>query len=580
VESVCDRPGSGAAEYDAVIIGGGIGGLVCAAYLAVAGRRVLLAEHHDVVGGNTQVFRRRRKYEFDVGVHYLGDCGPDGIIPAVLAGLGAAARIGFRPMDQDRFDQIRLPGLTVDVPADWNRYLARLQTALPAEAAGLAECMRVLKGVADAVRASLIGSASTDPKPTLANPARIPAQGGSAQIAVTDLIRQGSRTLGELFADCGLSARAATLLAAQSGNYGSAPSTTPTSTHSAILDHYLRGAYYPVGGGQMLAATLAEVIEAHGGTVRTRCTAEQILISPAGRVEGVVLSDGQTAGQSPSLETIRAPIVVSNADYRHTVLRLCRGQGFAPSVLAKTRTATARAAVAIAYVALDRPLDLPNTNLWCWNQGDVEQAYAQALTGSGQPPFVFLSFASVKDPDSRMACPPGHANFQIMTLVPPSAPTDGNGYRRVPDYLADKQRLTAWLLAAAEREIGPFRDRITHLETATGLTNQRYTLSSSGSPYGLAAWGGSGRRPDVRTGIEGLFLAGQNTRYGAGVAGTAVSGIIAASHILDRRLLPEVHAGAVFGDRSLLPERRADFDPLQVSRGLVRRDARGLARIG
>ena len=60
-------------DFDAVIVGGGIGGLVCAAYLAVAGRRVLLAEQHDVVGGNTQVFRRRRKYEFDVGVHYLGD---------------------------------------------------------------------------------------------------------------------------------------------------------------------------------------------------------------------------------------------------------------------------------------------------------------------------------------------------------------------------------------------------------------------------------------------------------------------------------------------------------------------------
>lgn len=579
--SACDRPGPGPADYDAVIIGGGIGGLVCAAHLAVAGRRVLLAEHHDVVGGNTQVFRRRRRYEFDVGVHYLGDCGPDGIIPAVLSGLGAAGRIALRPMDQDRFDQIRLPGLTMDVPAGWDRYLARLQAALPGEAAGLAACVRVLKGVADAVRASLIGSAAP-------NPTRIPAQSGSAPISMTDLIRQGSRTLGELFAECGLSARAATLLAAQSGNYGSAPSATPTSTHAAMLDHYLRGAYYPVGGGQILAATLTEVIEAHGGTVRTRCTADQILISPAGRVEGVVLADRQAAGRSQSLETVRAPIVVSNADYRHTVLHLCRGRGFAPSLLAKTQDATARAAVGIAYVALDRPLDLPNANLWCWTQDDVEQAYAQAMNGSGAPPFVFLSFASVKDPDSRAICPPGHANFQIMTLVPPAgrtaedaqAGTDGNGYRRAPEYLADKQRLTAWLLAAAEREIGPFRDRITHLETATGLTNQRYTLSSSGSPYGLAAWGGTGRRPDVRTSVEGLFVVGQNTRYGAGVAGTAVSGIIAASHILDRRLLPEAHAGAVFGDPSLLPERRADFDPLRVSRGLSRRDDRGLARIG
>jgi all-trans-retinol 13,14-reductase len=560
-----------AADYDAVIVGGGIGGLVCAAYLAVAGRRVLLAEQHDVVGGNTQVFRRRRKYEFDVGVHYLGDCGPDGIIPAVLAGLGAADRIAFRPMDQDGFDLIRLPGLGVDVPADWDRYLARLQAALPGERDGLADCVRVLRAVADAVRHHLIGTSAVG-----TSAAGTPAAGSPHTM---ELIRQGSRSLGELFTACGLSSRAATMLAAQSGNYGTPPSTTLTSTHAAMMDHYLRGAYYPVGGGQMLAATLTEVIEAHGGTVRTRCPVDQILVSDDYRVQGVVLSDG---------DMIRAPIVVSNADYRHTVLRLCRGRGFPPSVVAKTRTATSRAAVAIAYVALDRPLDLPNANLWCWAHDDVEHSYAQAMTGSAagseagsdRPPFVFLSFASLKDPGNRSVCPTGHSNFQVMTLVPPSPDADSAGYRRVASYLADKARLADSLVDAAEQAIGPFRDRITHLETATSPTNQRYTLSSSGSPYGLASWGGEGRRPDVRTSIDGLYLTGQNTRYGAGVAGTAISGITAAGYILDRRLLPEVHGGAVLGDSSLLPERGEDFDPLQVSRGLSRRTARGLARIG
>jgi len=544
-------------DFDAVIVGGGIGGLVCAAYLAVAGRRVLLAEQHDVVGGNTQVFRRRRRYEFDVGVHYLGDCGTDGIIPAILAGLGAADRITFRPMDQDRFDQIRLPGLAVDVPADWAPYLSRLQAALPGESEALASCVNVLRTVAGAVRGYLLGTVGT---------------------ATADQIRQGSRTLGQLFADCGLSARAATVLAAQSGNYGTPPSTTLTSTHAAMLDHYLRGAYYPVGGGQMLAATLTEVIEAHGGEVRTRCPVEQILISDDQRVQGVALADGSV---------VRTPIVVSNADYRHTVLRLCRGRGFPPSVLAKTQAATGRAAVAIAYVALDRPLDLPNANMWCWAHDDIEQAYAQAMTGSGtgsgQPPFAFLSFASLKDPENRAVCPPGHSNFQVMTLVPPgpggSDDLDDKAYRRTDDYLAGKSRLTSALLAAAEQAIGPFRDHITHLETATSLTNQRYIWSSSGSPYGMDSWGGHGRRPDVRTSIEGLYLTGQNTRFGAGVAGTAISGITAAGYILDRLLLPEVHAGAVLGDGSLLPERDEGFDPLQVSRGLDRRTARGLARM-
>ncbi|MEK8104488.1 FAD-dependent oxidoreductase [Micromonospora sp. M12] len=78
-------------HWDAIVVGAGLGGLVCAAYLAADGRQVLVTEQHDVVGGNSHVFRRRRAYEFDVGVHYLGDCGPDGVLPAILAGWASPA---------------------------------------------------------------------------------------------------------------------------------------------------------------------------------------------------------------------------------------------------------------------------------------------------------------------------------------------------------------------------------------------------------------------------------------------------------------------------------------------------------
>jgi all-trans-retinol 13,14-reductase len=544
-----------AAAFDAVIVGGGMGGLVCAAYLAVAGRRVLLAEQHDVVGGNSQVFRRRRRYEFDVGVHYLGDCGPDGILPAILSGLGAAGRIGFRPMDQDGFDRLLLPGLSVDVPVGWDRYRDRMAAALPTEAAGIARCVAVVRAAADDLRKRLTGqwSPGTDTD--------------------RELLVQGSCTLGELFTRCGLSARAAALLAAQSGNYGGPPSTTQVSVHAAMLDHYLRGAYYPLGGGQMLPATLVEVIEAHGGTVRTRCPVERIEVGDDRRVRGVLLADGSS---------VRAQVVVSNADYRQTVLTLCQPGVFPASVASRTEAAGARAAVAVVYVALDRPLELPNANLWCWTDDDIEAAYARALTPDAREaevPFAFLSFASLKDPDNRMVCPPGHSNFQVMTLVPPDG-RDLTGYRRAPGYAAAKARLTSAMLDAAEQAVGPFRGRITHQESATALTNRRYTGSSSGSPYGFDRWGGPGRRPDVRTSVEGLYVTGQNTRHQSGIAGTAVSGITAAGHILGRpALLPEVYAGAVLGDAGLLPERGPDFDPLRVSRGRDRRDARGLARI-
>ncbi len=61
----------GDTKYDAVIIGSGVGGLVSAAILARANKKVLLVEQHDQVGGCCHVFNEHG-YSFDTGIHYIG----------------------------------------------------------------------------------------------------------------------------------------------------------------------------------------------------------------------------------------------------------------------------------------------------------------------------------------------------------------------------------------------------------------------------------------------------------------------------------------------------------------------------
>ena len=77
---------------DVVVIGAGIGGLVCANYLAKAGLRVVLAEKHYVPGGLCSSFRRGRYY-FDAGAHYLGSCRPEGQIGRLLSDLSLKERL-------------------------------------------------------------------------------------------------------------------------------------------------------------------------------------------------------------------------------------------------------------------------------------------------------------------------------------------------------------------------------------------------------------------------------------------------------------------------------------------------------
>src|SRR3954453_5506088 len=86
--------------WDAIVVGSGLSGLTSAAYLAANGKKVLVLEQYDVAGGCSQTFRRKREWQFDVGLHYIGGV-KTGDIAKVLKGVGIHDRIEFVEMDPD-----------------------------------------------------------------------------------------------------------------------------------------------------------------------------------------------------------------------------------------------------------------------------------------------------------------------------------------------------------------------------------------------------------------------------------------------------------------------------------------------
>ena len=302
--------------WDAIVVGSGPGGLTTAACLASAGKRVLVLERHDVAGGNTQVFRRHHKsadgqhddwFEFDVGVHYIGECQPGGLFPTIFNALGIGDRLHFRPLDPDGFDTLRFPDFTFRVPAGWDDYQQRLVEQFPAEKAGIERCMTTLRTVAEESRNVFGGE-----RPTFDLWAR--------------------RPLSELFAESELSAKAQATIDHWSGLYAGGPQQTAVAMHAGIIHHYMSGAFYPEGGGQMIAARLIQVIEALGGEVRTLAPVDRVIVE-GGRAVGVRLEDGAE---------LRAPIVVSNADHRRTIEHLV-GREHAGWAVAKGLLVTERA---------------------------------------------------------------------------------------------------------------------------------------------------------------------------------------------------------------------------------------------
>ena len=135
-------------QVDVAIIGCGLGGLLAGVKLAASGLQVACFDAHYVAGGCATQFRRKTAagtFNFDVGVHYLGDCGPGGLIPSLLADAGVECPM--EPMDQDGFDTLVMPGLTFRVPVGHDRYEARLLENFPGEHRGIRKYMRFLREV-------------------------------------------------------------------------------------------------------------------------------------------------------------------------------------------------------------------------------------------------------------------------------------------------------------------------------------------------------------------------------------------------------------------------------------------------
>jgi phytoene dehydrogenase-like protein len=523
-----------APAYDAVVVGAGMGGLVATALLARAGRRVLVVDGHYVAGGNATVFRRRR-WEFDVGVHYLGDCGPHGTIPRILLACGAGG-VRFLPMDPD-LELCTFPDFEFSIPRDKATFRARLLARFPSEARGIGRYFRFLDQV-DRVQGTLHASGWRQVAALVRSPL---------------VARWANRSLGEFLDSCTGDPRLRAVLTAQNGTYALAPGRVSAVLHAGLQNHYLvDGGWYPEGGGQVMADRLAEAIEDAGGHIRLRTRAVRIDVV-AEHVTGVTL-------ESRHQGTVRvsAPVVVSDADLKRTVLELVGAEHFPPALVERVRGFEMALPLFVVYLGLDVPpawLPYGNANRWLFGSYGFDDEYAQLARGElPERPFLYIATASLKDPENRRIAPPGHTNLQVMTTVPASPRFWGVTEASVRDgtYVASegyrfvKDEVTRRVLAQAERVIPGLAEHIVYREAATPLTHTRFTGSTDGTSYGIAATPAQflRRRPGASTPIAGLCLAGASTRSGHGIIGAMQSGVLAAD-----RVLGEGTAARVLGER-------------------------------
>lgn len=508
-------------HYDAIVIGSGIGGLAAAALLARHGRRrVLVLERHYAIGGFTHVFHRPG-FEWDVGVHYIGDTRPGGVVRALFDDL-TDARLEWADMGPI-YDRVVLGDDRFDFPRGEAALRAALIDRFPAEAGAID---RYFTLVHEAVAATHDFFASKA-LPRVLGALMMP-------LARRRFFRHSDRTTREVLESLTSDQRLIGLLTAQWGDYGLPPAQSSFAIHALVAHHYFEGAAYPVGGAARIAETIAPVIRAAGGELLRNAEVAEIVVD-GNRAVGVrMAADGAV---------LSAPLIISDAGVANTFGHLLPEPVAARhglrAALADLPPSVAHASLYVGLRGTARTLGLERANLWVYPDERHERTFAAAGDASAGP-LAYISFPSAKDPDFERRCP-GRATIEVVTLVPWSrvaAWQDTRWHKRGAAYDAAKQALSDRLLEILYAHVPQARGAVELAELSTPLSTRHFAAHPRGEIYGLAHTPARFRHPLLRpaTPVRGLFLTGADVAT-AGVGGALLGGALCASALLRRNLI-------------------------------------------
>lgn len=509
-------------QWDAIVIGSGLGGLAAAAHLArQAQKRVLVLEQHYVAGGFTHVFHRPG-FEWDVGVHYVGGMQPGSFLQKQFAAIGDGT-LEWADMGKV-YDEVHVGAEVFRFPKGRRALREALLERFPNEEAAIDGYFRAIAEVQKASRFYFAEKAVPNLVADVA--------GGLMR---RSLLRWSDRTTHDVLTELGVSRLLYAVLTTQYGDYGMPPKSSSFAIHAMVVNHYFHGGYYPVGGSGRIAESIAPVIEAAGGAILVSAEVTEIVVEK-GRTTGVRMADGKV---------LRAPLVISDAGVDLTFRKLLpKAEAERHGYLERLKNVAPSASHISLYVGLDKSaeeLALPKHNLWIYPHDDHDRAIAEADANPDAPlPVVYISFPSAKDP-SFASRHPGRATLELVTVAPWGWFSSWDGTRwkkRGADYDALKAKLTTRLLATLDEHVPQARAHVTHSELSTPLSTKHFAAWEHGEIYGIDHGPARFREKWLRpkTKVTGLYLAGQDV-VTCGVAGALLGGAICASAILNKNLI-------------------------------------------
>lgn len=519
-------------RYDVIVIGSGLGGLGTAAILAKkAGKKVLVLEKHYVAGGFTHVFKRR-DYEWDVGLHYVGEVNREKTFLHQLFKYVTNSELQWAEMDEV-YDKMVIAGKQYDYVKGKENFIRKMKEYFPDEGDAIDEYVYLIYKIAH--NAANFFSERALP-PFLGNIAGLFFRPG--------FLKYSDRTTLGILKSLTKNEKLIGVLAGQYGDYGLPPAQSSFAIHAMVAKHYINGGAYPVGGAQRIAETIYPLIKNTGGEVFVNAGVQEIIIRD-NKAVGVKMEDGSE---------LFAPMIISNAGIENTFGKLVNKETAEKhgmrEKLSKVHPSVSHICLYIGIKESWKNLGLGNANYWIYPHYNHDQAVQDFLTNpNSEFPVVYISFPSAKDPDWENRYP-GKSTVEIITLAPYDwfrKWEDARWKKRGEDYEKMKENFSQRLLEQLYKTVPQLKGKVDYYELSSPLSTRHFTSYRHGEIYGIDHTADRFRHKFLRayTPVKNLFLTGQDI-VTVGIGGALFAGLITASAVLkDTGLINEIRKNAV-----------------------------------
>lgn len=478
--------------YDAIVVGSGLGGVSAAALLSKHGYKTLVLEQGDGFGGLAHAFKRD-DYTFDSAIRVLAE---GEMVEGLLEYLGVLDECKLLPIDH--LYRAEFPGQSIFAPTGLEDFMEAHVRLFPQEEEGI----RTFFGLR---RQMFLETAQM--------PMQLdPRQLADAMSIAPTLFKYRMATLQDVMDEYLVDPKLKAMASALWPYMGATPSRLSFFAYSQFVGVLVDGPYYCQGSFQSLVDAFLTALERNGGEAVVRAPVTRILVDE-GRTSGVEIEGGRI---------LRAPVVVSNADARHTFEDLVGLDALPSGYLKRLQRMRPSMSACCLYGATSHDLlqYAPAHETFKYNHWDHEDTWQDIL--AGKPGGISMSIMTMLDPDLA----PAGEHLIIMTAVAP--------YDIGIPWSEHRDTYMEQLIAEFETTIPNLREHLSFWIGGTPLDIERFTRNYEGATYGweLIPQQIGSKRLGHAAPIDGLYLSGHWTEEGPASFRVILSGINTATKIL------------------------------------------------